>query len=62
MKGIVTCPECEHKQEMKIPDKMCIPFYKCDGCKELIKAKNSCCVFCDYGDKPCPFSNKHLLK
>jgi len=53
-KGIITCPECRHKQEMKIPVNSCVPFYKCDNCKKIISAKKSCCVFCDYGDKKCP--------
>lgn len=57
-KGMITCPKCGHKQEMDIPDNRCIAFYKCEGCGQLIKAEESCCVFCDYGDKPCPTGHK----
>jgi hypothetical protein len=56
--GNVTCPECKHVQKMKIPTTSCAAFYKCDGCKKTIGAKKSCCVFCDYGDRKCPVSNK----
>lgn len=51
--GTLTCPKCGHKQTMEIPVDSCIPFYKCEECGEIIEAK-SCCVFCDYADKPCP--------
>ncbi|MBI4287460.1 MAG: hypothetical protein HY671_03395 [Chloroflexi bacterium] len=52
--GVLTCPRCGHKQEQEIPVVACIPFYECQGCRELISAEKSCCVFCDYGDRPCP--------
>lgn len=55
--GNITCPECGHIQRMKIPAGQCIPFYKCEACAKLIKAKDSCCVFCDYADKACPVSH-----
>lgn len=56
--GNVTCPECAHVQKMEIPEDRCIPFYKCGGCGKLIQVKDSCCVFCDYGDKQCPVGHK----
>ncbi len=52
--GNITCPECDHKQAIEIPTKSCLAFYKCEKCKHLIQAKESCCVFCDYGDRKCP--------
>jgi len=54
MKGIITCPECGHKQRMEIPAGKCQAFYQCNECKKTIAAKKSCCVFCDYGDRKCP--------
>ncbi len=51
--GTLTCPECGQEQGMEIPTKSCVPFYNCTGCGKLISAKKSCCVFCDYGDRPC---------
>ncbi len=60
--GVLTCPKCGHKQEMEIPTKSCIPFYECGRCSKMIKAKEgSCCVFCDYGDRPCPVGHKQKL-
>jgi hypothetical protein len=30
-------------------------FYECKGCGALLKPKaGDCCVFCSYGDVPCP--------
>ncbi len=58
--GNVTCPECSHKQGMRIPNDVCIPFYKCNSCGSMIKAKESCCVFCEYGDTLCPVSIKRI--
>jgi hypothetical protein len=52
--GILTCPQCGHQQPMEIPQLSCIPFYRCEGCGNLVAARNSCCVFCDYADRPCP--------
>ena len=52
--SILTCPKCGHKQEGEIPLDACIPFYECKSCGQVISAEKSCCVFCDYGDKPCP--------
>ncbi|QQG38518.1 MAG: hypothetical protein HYS32_02820 [Candidatus Woesearchaeota archaeon] len=56
--GIITCPSCSHKQKMEIPINVCKAFYTCDKCKKTTFAKAGCCVFCDYGDKPCPVSHK----
>jgi hypothetical protein len=52
--GNVACPECKHVQPMQIPSGSCQAFYKCEGCKKMISAKKTCCVFCDYGDRLCP--------
>ena len=52
--GVLTCPRCGHQQAQEIPLDACIPFYECQGCGQLIAAEKSCCVFCDYGDRPCP--------
>lgn len=51
--GTLTCPICGYKQKMEIPRDMCIQAYKCNGCGNLIYRKEKCCIFCDYGDKPC---------
>ena len=57
--GNITCPKCGHVQPMTIPTNSCQAFYKCEGCEEMIAAKESCCIFCDYGDRPCPVAAQH---
>jgi len=54
--GNIKCPQCGHMQRMKMPQNACLPFYECRGCGKIIRAEKSCCVFCDYADKPCPVS------
>lgn len=58
--AILTCPLCGQQQEEEIPQDSCVPFYKCNGCEEIVSAERSCCVFCDYGDKACPAGHKEV--
>ena len=38
-----------------MPTDACVHFYQCKGCGALLKPKDGdCCVFCSYGDAPCP--------
>jgi hypothetical protein len=38
-----------------MPTTFCQFFYECTSCHELLNAKEGdCCVFCSYGDVPCP--------
>lgn len=56
--GILTCPKCKHQQQIPIPTNSCVPFYECQGCGRQIEAKEEdCCVFCSYGDQPCPLKS-----
>ena len=49
------CPECGHVEKEKMPEDACQFYYECKGCGELLKPKHGdCCVFCSYGDVPCP--------
>ncbi len=51
----LTCPECGHAKTETMPTDSCVYFYECAGCKTLLKPKpGDCCVFCSYGDVPCP--------
>jgi len=55
----LTCPKCGHKQKAPIPTASCVPFYLCDGCKQVVQAAgDDCCVFCSYADRPCPLKAK----
>jgi hypothetical protein len=60
--GMLTCPFCGHNQQASILENSCQPFYVCKGCGKTVKAEKSCCVFCDYGDTPCPAAEKHKKK
>ena len=38
-----------------MPTDACQFFYECKGCGSLLKPlTGDCCVFCSYGDVPCP--------
>ena len=55
LESILTCPNCcfEFKQEM--PENTCQYSYRCPSCESVIKTpKGECCVYCSYGDYPCP--------
>ena len=49
------CPHCSHTEHIIMPLDYCQFFYECKSCHEIIKAEGEhCCVFCSYGDVPCP--------
>ncbi|WP_266158232.1 GDCCVxC domain-containing (seleno)protein [Dyella silvatica] len=51
----LTCPHCSHQATETMPANACQFFYECLGCGELLRPKaGDCCVFCSYGDVPCP--------
>jgi len=53
-KGTLTCPSCKAQHTLAIPKNVCMSFFQCSACKTMLKAKEGCCVFCDYGNTPCP--------
>ncbi len=51
----LTCPECGHRETETMPTDACQFFYDCKGCKVVLKPlQGDCCVYCSYGDVPCP--------
>ena len=55
LESTITCPECGHKEQEQMPEDACQFYYECKGCGKLLKPKaGDCCVFCSYGDVPCP--------
>ncbi len=51
----ITCPGCGFQSQERMPEDACTWFYECRGCGERLKPKpGDCCVFCSYGDVPCP--------
>ncbi len=53
--AILTCPSCGHQSAETMPTDACEFFYQCKGCGAQLRPKaGDCCVFCSYGDAPCP--------
>lgn len=55
LESTLTCSQCGHQQREAMPVDSCQWFYECLGCHTLLRPKSGdCCVFCSYGDVPCP--------
>lgn len=51
----LTCPQCGHRKTEIMPTDACQWFYECTGCGALLRPlPGDCCVFCSFGDVPCP--------
>ncbi|MDA0831394.1 MAG: GDCCVxC domain-containing (seleno)protein [Proteobacteria bacterium] len=51
----LTCPGCGYTKVEIMPTDACIWFYECESCRILLRPKKGdCCVFCSYGNNPCP--------
>ncbi len=54
-----TCPECGAIETVEMPEDQCVIFRQCATCEAGIRPKKGdCCVFCSYGDTPCPPEQK----
>ena len=51
----LVCPECGKASTETMPTNACQYFYDCRHCGAVVRPlKGDCCVFCSYGDVPCP--------
>ena len=51
----LTCPQCGKASTETMPTDACQYFYDCRHCGAVLKPlPGDCCVFCSYGDMPCP--------
>jgi len=51
----LTCPQCGHRETETMPIDACQIVYDCMGCGAVLRPlSGDCCVFCSYGDVPCP--------
>jgi hypothetical protein len=51
----ITCPSCGVSKRETMPTNACTWFYECSGCGVILRPKpGDCCVFCSWGDQPCP--------
>ncbi len=56
MKSIseVACPDCGHITEFPVAEGEVVPWYRCEGCRVIVKTPlNCCCILCTYGNTPC---------
>jgi uncharacterized Zn finger protein len=54
-RSTLTCPACGHRETEVMPTDACQYFHDCKGCGAVLKPKaGDCCVYCSYGDVPCP--------
>jgi hypothetical protein len=59
LENILKCPNCGYTEQVIMPLEYCQFFYECKACHEIMKAKQGhCCVFCSFGDVPCPSVQK----
>ncbi|HVL20514.1 MAG TPA: GDCCVxC domain-containing (seleno)protein [Amaricoccus sp.] len=55
LRSNLTCPNCGARHAETMPTESCQWFYECGACGALLRPKpGDCCVFCSYGDVPCP--------
>ena len=55
LQSTIICPHCVFQKEETMPTDACQFFYTCTNCNTLLKPKEGdCCVFCTYGNMPCP--------
>jgi hypothetical protein len=55
LESTITCPACGTAKVETMPMDACQFFYDCTGCGTLLRPNpGDCCVFCSYGDVPCP--------
>jgi DNA-directed RNA polymerase subunit RPC12/RpoP len=53
--SVITCPVCGHQAREQMPTNACQFVYVCTACGERLRPESGdCCVFCSYGDAPCP--------
>ncbi|WP_370568491.1 GDCCVxC domain-containing (seleno)protein [Methylocystis sp. Sn-Cys] len=51
----LTCPRCGHAETLTMAENACVVVYNCPACgARLTPKEGDCCVFCSYGDVPCP--------
>lgn len=55
LNSTLTCPQCGKSKTEQMPTDACQYFYECTFCGALLKPlAGDCCVYCSYGDVPCP--------
>jgi hypothetical protein len=51
----ITCPACAAESIETMELNACRYFFACPSCRTGLRPKaGDCCVFCSFGDVPCP--------
>lgn len=51
----LTCPHCGHVSLETMPTDACRFFHVCTACAQTLSPEpGDCCVFCSFGNVPCP--------
>ncbi|MFD2178141.1 GDCCVxC domain-containing (seleno)protein [Veronia pacifica] len=60
-KTVITCPDCGFVSEELMDVTESVSCYHCRQCDSLIVTPaGECCVYCSFGDTPCPSSQLRL--
>lgn len=55
LRSTLTCPYCGRRETLTMPTDACLFFHVCLACgRQLRPRPGHCCVFCSFGDVPCP--------
>jgi DNA-directed RNA polymerase subunit RPC12/RpoP len=55
LQSTIACPKCGYRSSERMPTDACQYIYTCKRCSAELKPKiGDCCVYCSYGDVPCP--------
>jgi hypothetical protein len=56
------CPHCGRLSRDQMPSNASVYFYQCLRCRTIFKPRpKHCCVYCSYGDVPCPSAQRSYV-
>ncbi|HXA47770.1 MAG TPA: GDCCVxC domain-containing (seleno)protein [Burkholderiaceae bacterium] len=55
LESVITCPHCSFAKREVMPTDVCLFYYECSNCRNLLRPNaGDCCVFCSFGSVKCP--------
>ncbi len=59
----VRCPHCGKWSRDQMPGNASVYFYRCVRCNTMFTPlPGDCCVYCSYGDVPCPWAQRASVR
>jgi hypothetical protein len=59
LNATIACPYCRFSTTETMPTIECQFLYECRNCHAVLRPKpGDCCVYCSYGDTPCPSAQR----